>query len=231
MPTGFEAIGDAGNYQIDSSFANMALIRSGALYSEQYTNGSTTNTNPTRVAVTVNAGEVLAVACTALCAVGSIVGTTVYVYVSAAAGTLVEYYIFKPGDTSVSSVGMQIFNESGQITFDSGWKLFDVRHILAGYTSVTLAVGRKYAFVHTQIGTVVIYNRVVNGIPPSVLVSYIRRTQFSCVSINGNSIACQLANVDVAASPPSSGSGAAVNQTIPNNVTPQALIIDVTGYQ
>jgi len=230
MPTGFQSIGDDGNYQIDSSFASLALVRSGSLASQQYTNGSTTNTSPTRVAITLNSDEILAIACTDLCALGSLVGNTAYVYVSAAAGRVVEYFIFKPGSAGMSSSGMQVFNEVGSITFDSGWKLFDVRHIFEGYGSVSLPAGRQYAFVHSQIGTQVSYNRVVNGIPPNSLVSYIRRTAFSCMSINGQTLVSQLANVDVAGTTPSPGNVPALSQTLSNNVTPQFLIIDVTGY-
>lgn len=230
MPVGFESIGDTGRYQVDSNFKNLALIRSGQLLSQQYTNGSTTNTRPTRVAITLNEGEILALACTELCALGSKIGNTVYVYVDSAAGQMVEYYIFKPGGNTSSTFGLQVFSEDGELTFDSGWDLFDVRYILSGYVTASLSAGRKYAFVHSQIGTSITYTQVVNGIPPNSLTSHVRRTMFSAVKISGNSVVCQLSNVDVAATPPSSGAGQPYSETYSNNATPVALIIDVTGF-
>lgn len=231
MPTGFVSIADNGHWQVDSDFAVLSLRRSGQVASQQYSNGATTNSNPTRVAIQVDDGEVLALASTAHCALGVRVGNVAYVYVAAPAGQIIEYYIFAPGTTGISLSGLQVFNEAGQITFDSGWKLFDVRLLLSGHNGTYLAPGRKYAFVHSQINTSILYAQILNGIPPNSFVSYLRRTSYTGVRIVDNYVEAALTTVDVAATPPSpGGSGNAYSETYSNNVNPISIIIDVTGY-
>ena len=123
MIAGFEAINDKGSYQVDSGFPVLALVRSGQLLSQKYTSGETTNTSPTRVAVTVNDGEILAISSGVFSSLGAIVGNVAYIYTDGPAGQLVNYYIFRPGDIPVSTVGLQLFNDLGRLTFDSGWDL------------------------------------------------------------------------------------------------------------
>lgn len=230
MPAGFQSIGTSGSYQIDSNFTNLALDRSGQLSSQQYMAGDTFNTRPTRVAVTLTEGEILAFSCTAAAAVGTRTGNLSYIFVDAPAGTIVKYYIFKPGYTS-STFGLQVYNEAGGLTFDSSWRLFDVRSLVNGYNTWTLAGGREYAVVHTKIATSVRYTRVVNGQPPNQLGSWVRVTAFSCASVVGNSITTRLANVDSWATAPQPGGGSSsYSETYSNGVTPSFIVIDVTGY-
>lgn len=230
MPTGFESIGDSGSYQIDSSFVNLALVRAGTLVSQSYTSGEITSTTPTRVQLTLQDGEILALACTAYCALGSKVGTTAYVYVNAPEGQLVEYYVFRPGTTR-STLGLQVFDENKVITFDSGWKLFDVRRILSGLGTFSLPTNKKYAVVHTRIATSVVYQRVVVGISPNYTSNYFRRTSFSAYRINSGTIACALTVVDIAGTRPTpSPSSNGYMETYANGATALALAIDVTGY-
>lgn len=230
MPVGFESVGDSGSYQVDSDFKNLAMIRSGTVNSQTYTNGETTNTAPTRVAITLNDGEILAIACTQYCAFGSRIGNVAYVYVNAAAGQAVQYYIFQSGGAAASNFGLQVFNENGELTFDAGWNLFDVRHVLSGYGSVNLPAGKKYAFVHSQIATRITYTKVVNGIAPNSFVSFVRVTDFSSVRINGGLVECQLSTVDAGGTRPSPGTGSSYTNQYNNGINPIALIIDVTGF-
>lgn len=230
MPTGFQSIGETGSYQIDNSFVNLALDRSGTLTSQQYTAGETTNTSPTRVELTLNEGEILAISCVSYCALGSKVGNTAYVYVDAPAGRAVEYYIFKPG-TTLSNYGLQVFADNGVVTFDSGWKLFDVRQIMSGTGTLNMPVGRKYAIVHTQIATSIFYAKVVVGMAPNFTVNYIRSTSFSSYRINSGTIECAISAVDLAGTRPvRTGATNSYQNTYQNGVTPQALVLDVTGY-
>lgn len=230
MPVGFESIGDSGNFQVDSSFKNLAMVRSGTVASQQYSNGSTQNTNPSRVGVTLYEGEILAVSCSEYCSLGGKVGDTAYVYVSAPAGQPVNYYIFKPGGLTVSSFGLQVWNEVGELTFDSGWSLFDVRAILSGYNSVSLVVGRKYAFVQCQIGARVDYTRVHNGVPPNSFISDVRVTYYSSVRVVNQTVQCEQSAIDIGATPPRPGPGPGSYDTRSNGVNPISLIIDVTGF-
>ncbi|AZE53545.1 hypothetical protein C4K03_1374 [Pseudomonas synxantha] len=230
MIAGFEAINDKGAYQVDSGFPVLALVRSGQLLSQTYTNGETTNTSPTRVAVTVNDGEILAVSSGVFSSLGSTVGNVAYIYTDGPAGQLVNYYIFRPGEIPASTVGLQLFNDLGRLTFDSGWDLFDVRAIMTGYDTLSLAPGRKYAFVHNQIATRVKYIKVVNGMPPNYMTSYIRTTEFSSYKINSNVIEARLSTIDIAGTrPKASGSSSGFTSTQQNGVVASALIIDVTG--
>lgn len=230
MPTGFVSIADNGNWQIDADVPTLALRRAGRVASQQYTNGSTTNSRPTRVAIQLNDGEILALSCTSHCALGAKEGNVAYVYVDAPAGQIVEYFIFAPGSASVSSSGMQTFDASGRITFDSGWRLFDVRHILFGHEAANLPGGRKYAFVHAMINVSIYYTRVVNGQPPNSFISNVRGTSFTGVSINGGSIRAASTTIDVAATAPRAGTGVGFYETYTNNVNPASIIIDVTNY-
>lgn len=230
MISGFQAIGETGNYQIDSTFKNLALDRKGVLYSQQYTAGETTNTSPTRVQLTLLDGELLALACTVFCSLGSRVGNVASVYVDSAAGAAVEYYIFKPG-SSESNFGLQVFNENSELTFDTSWKLFDVRSIMTGFSSLNLAPNKKYAFIQCQIQAQIYYAKVVVGQQPNTTVNWFRSTSFSSYRINNNLVECAISAVDLAATRPQRVSSAqGYSQTYNNGVTPQALILDVTGY-
>lgn len=230
MPAGFESIGDSGSYQVDSDFKNLALIRAGTVNSQAYTNGETQNTIPSRVGITINDGEILAIACTQYCAFGSRVGNVAYVYVNAQPGQAVQYYIFQSGGAPATNFGLQVFNESAELTFDAGWNLFDVRLVMSGYGSASLPASRKYAFVHSQIATRVTYTKVVNGIAPNSFVSFVRITDFSSIRINGGLIESQLSTVDAGGTRPSPGTGSSYTNQYNNGITPIALIIDVTDF-
>lgn len=230
MISGFQAIGETGNYQIDSTFTNLALDRKGILYSQQYTAGETTNTSPTRVQLTLNDGEILALACTSYCSLGSKVGSVASVYVDTAAGTPVEYYVFKPGTIS-SNFGLQVFNEDSELTFDTSWKLFDVRQIMTGFSDLNLPPSKKYAFVQCQIQSQIYYAKVVVGQSPNTTVNWFRSTSFSSYKITNNLVQCAISAVDLSATRPQRVSSAnGYSQTYNNGVTPQAILIDVTGY-
>lgn len=226
----FESIGDSGNFQVDSNFKNLALNRKGVLASQQYTSGETTNTSPTRVQIVLNDGEILALACTLMCSLGSKVGSTANVYVDGPAGTQVEYYVFKPGG-GPGTFGLEVFDEIGDMTFSSTWKLFDVRRIMTGFTSLSMPAGKKYAFVQTQIQSQIRYVKVVMGQGSNTMTNYFRDTSFSSYRINNNLVECALSAVDLAATrPQNSGTTNGFSQTINNNVSPIALILDVTNF-
>jgi len=229
MISGFQSISDNGNFQVDSTFKNLAMVRKGTLTTQQYTNGATTNTRPTRAALSLADGEIVAFSCSVFCAVGARVGTTLYLYADSPAGAVIEYWIFRPGFT-VGNFGLQVFNEVGDITFDSDWRLFDVRALISGHTTTYLTPGRKYAAVHSQINTNIEYVRMVSGQAPNSFYSFIRITSFSAAAINGGTITTALANIDSWGTRPEPGGGQAYRETYNNGITSLFLVIDVTGF-
>jgi hypothetical protein len=158
MPVGFQAINDSGVYQIDDTYKNLQLItkasvtamtqvNTGILYSGltqywYYDIVVTSATNPV-VALNGNATQWLIIGAV------NISGGTWTFRVYSNADVDFTYYVFDVPTVS-GTVGLEVYNASGQLQFTSGRYPFRVQQ---GVTTVaadgdkvtTLTSGRTYA--------------------------------------------------------------------------------------
>lgn len=229
MPAGLEIFNESNHYQIDSDFTNLALIRKGSGVSQRYTNGSVTMTRPSRIVVTLQPNEIIAFACLQPCGIAYRQGTNVYVHCDAEEGVLIEYWIFAAGSEQ-SSFGLQVFNEAGGLTFDSSWRLFNVRGLTTGLGNMQYFGTGKYAVVPMNVRVDAVYQVSLGGVTPNVFFIYSRATFYgSAICQNGN-VSVSMAALDRYAftrQPPGQTSGPT---TVSNGIEPSYIVIDVTGY-
>ncbi|GEM_PF-6981959 len=156
MPAGFQAFNTAtGSVQVDENYANLALLTKVTITSAANGNWAATATlsvaSPTMPVVAVQSAVFVQ-----LFRVYQSGGNWTFVYHAASAGAAINCYVFgKPVAPSGSGAGLQVFDASGSLTFDSRLKYARVAQMISGasYAStpaVTLPSGRTYAAVQCR---------------------------------------------------------------------------------
>ncbi|SEJ85304.1 hypothetical protein [Achromobacter sp. NFACC18-2] len=124
MPGGLEVYGDSGQVQIDGSTAHITLLRKGTVVS-----GTTTPTGygTSFARIAVNAGEILAFR-PAPGQYANLYGryNGVVSLIVTGLGTAVDYWVFSPHQASGLNYGLQVFNESGGLIYDTGRPVMNV---------------------------------------------------------------------------------------------------------
>lgn len=148
MGAGFQSFNAVnGNFQIDGTYKNLAVIRSGTVTPIK-TVGLDAGPNVYDATITVNAaaGELLAFGCDVYC--GLLWTTANSAKIRVIGPNLVRYYIFGAG-APPGSYGLQVFNETTQeLVFDATWRVFNVVDIRSGYGAVSYVSGREYAVLY-----------------------------------------------------------------------------------
>lgn len=142
MPAGLQVINNSGVLQIDSTYRNFSLLRSGSVTPAVDPNpGANSSSRIAQIAFSPSANELIAVACEDLFGpywakpgiqAFRVVGTS-----------QLRYYVFGVKSSS-DGYGLQVFNAAGTLAFDSSWKPFNVAGVITS-GSVTLAAGRTPA--------------------------------------------------------------------------------------
>jgi len=233
MPAGLEILNGQGSYQIDGNYANLMFVRKGVASTVQAPAGDAMSNNPTRVAITVNAGEFVAYSCPLPAAVAGKSGATVYINVAGPVGTQVSYWIFAAG-SGTSPSGLQVFNEQGALVFDASWKLLNVVGVSAGVGTFQYPTGRTYAvFPQNQ---QIRLQRILSyaGAQPTVYAVYERRLYHMAASMSGSAITVGEAHVDQAVWVRllSGGQGVVTNWDCnqSNGNSSRYIVVDVTGF-
>lgn len=230
MPSGFQVFNDYNALQIDSDFINLALIRKGQVASQNYNEGTVVTTNPTRAYIDIAANEMLAFSCgSAPAAVVFRDGNTVTIAVGAAAGAVINFWVFAPGVTSSTS-GMQVFTDTGALAFDSGWKLLNFRGITQGDGAFVFDPGRTYAVMHQNIRTRHVYRSYYEGVSPNVQIIDVDQMYFSGAQVSGANVTASLVLAQQFVQTRSASSPLGPTGEENNNVTSSFLVVDVTGY-
>lgn len=141
MPAGFQAWGDHGYQQIDGNYRNLRLFDHGICSCDV---ASTTGANIYIGSITVSlSAPVVAFRCSAYCVPQQVdLGNGTFSYRFLTKGpAVVEYFVFSPDvPVSAGSNGLQVFNEGGQLVFDSNDKAMKV----IDFYEVTVGVVRSY---------------------------------------------------------------------------------------
>lgn len=228
MPNGLQVFNDYNLLQIDSDFTNLALVRKGSLSTAAYSNGSVTNTRPTRASVSVGANEIIAFSCASPTAIVAKDGNDVIFSTDAPAGAVITYWIFGING-AVSNSGVQVFKEDGSIAFDSGWQLLKFLGQTAGngnygYPGKAVAVIPQTMYLLTQ------YSSVVQGVSPNVFIVDSRTSNMSAAAISGGSLGISTAVVDAWGMTREYPNEVGPNGQTDNGVVATYLVVDVTGY-
>lgn len=228
MPEGFQAVNDYGTLQIDSDFTNLSVLRRGQLTTANYSNGSVTNTRPTRANLAINDNELVAFACTSPTAIVAKDGNEVVFSTDSPAGAVISYWVFGLAGP-VSNTGLQVFKADGSIAFDAGWQLLKFLGQTAGnggygYPGTTIAVIPQVMYLLTE------YASVVQGVAPAVFILDSRNSRMSAASISGSSLNISTAIVDSWGMTRSYPNEIGPNGQSDNGVVPSYLVVDVTGY-
>lgn len=180
MTAGIEVINDSGSLQIDGTYRNFSLLRSGSIIPSVDPNpGAGPSSRLAEVTFSPSANELIAVACDDLFGpywakpgvqAFRVVGTSP-----------LRYYVFGVKSSS-DGYGLQVFNAAGTLTFDSSWKPFNVAGIITS-GSMTLAAGRTPAVLFLSQAT---YNRgqIVAANPFSWI--FVREYGGGMAQISGN---------------------------------------------
>ncbi|MBV6853746.1 hypothetical protein P2C08_14090 [Xanthomonas perforans] len=221
MPAGLQIINSNGFIQIDETYRNLHFKRKGTATTNVVAPGVAGNSSVQIQISDVNAMMLIAVRCSSLVSMTSynINGSTVTVglVVNARVGATVDWYAFDTApQAAAATYGLQVFNASGQIVFDSAhspMRVVDTYQVngSAGNTR-TYPAGRSYAAVFSP----GIYVVPVNAGPEG--------SNGYAVNLPGVRIGSSSGDVTVAPFQIQGSSGSSFNQTLPSNV----MVIDVT---
>lgn len=228
MFSGIQVFNDYGLLQIDSDFINMCFLRKGSLSTTTYMNGSGVVTNPTRATVTVNDNELIAFSSTVPVAIIGRDGNTVTLAAESPAGATINYWIFG-GASAESDFGLQVYKSDGSLAFDSAWKLMNFLGGTSGNGNTSIPTGKTMAVVPQSMYFNTEYKSVIGGVSPSVFVIDSRVTRMSAAKIESGVLSVSTAIVDVWAFTRTNTGTVGPSGMSDNGVTPQYLMIDVTG--
>lgn len=153
MPAGLQVFNDSGIIQIDGTYSNLQLVARGSATTSMQTLAYNTQPNGTFQYDTPYV-QINFTGTTPVFAVSG--GSTVCVISTAVSGnswtigivtpngpTSFEWFVFDKATPSGTNVGLQVFNESGQLVFDAGQKyirvLGSVLGVVPSYTSGTVS--------------------------------------------------------------------------------------------
>lgn len=225
---------DANLFQIDGDTAHVVLLRKGTYTTQTLPQGLTNKTS--MVSVPVNDGEILAVPNVPFAVAGKANGQW-NLHFFAPAGTAFDAFIFGPYQPSGTRVGMEVYNGSGQLIYDTGRLPLRVLGEVAGVgTFGGFPAGRRLAlFPWTQYVSVE-RSHPAAGVgggatyPPFMLVSLVT-TGFVSSDYSGNVTIQQVEYFsDVSGPYDASRYPGGWDGTWSNNLQNKYSVIDVTGY-
>lgn len=121
MPAGLQVWNDASYTQIDGSTTHAVLLRSGTATTTTFQPGVALDPNNySQCAIPLNPGEILAWSGGAACTFAGVSSGLAYLHAMAAPGSGIPYWVFGAYQPSGINYGLQIFNEAGQMIYDSG---------------------------------------------------------------------------------------------------------------
>jgi hypothetical protein len=121
VPAGLQVWNNQSYTQIDGSTTHTILLRSGSVTTTALPPGLVIDgNNYSQCAVTLNPGEILAFGGNGAVAHAGSAGNTAYLHVMAPPGSPVLYWVFGSYVPSGLNYGLQVFNESGAMIYDSG---------------------------------------------------------------------------------------------------------------
>jgi hypothetical protein len=147
MPTGFQAINDNGTFQIDGEYPQFVLRHKYDVHTTNERTGDNSGSDTYFYGfVTVYDDEILAIRSSGFAAVVSKQGNTTMI-MARSPNALVECYVFGQVFDVGSHFGMQVFNSTGTLVFDSAQKILAMVGFVTGEGWNYYQPGRKYAAI------------------------------------------------------------------------------------
>jgi hypothetical protein len=227
MPAGFQSYNPTtGNFQIDGSYKNLAVVRSGTLTPvKDETVFAGPNVYVVDIPVSPSSGEILAVSCESKFTL--LWNTNSNAIYRVFGQTPVKYYVFNT-NAPLSNYGFQVLNPTTQeVVFDATWKVFNVADIKTSTGVFNYTSGREYAviFLAQSARRVQTWNWII---PNSVFIlrySYITEM----VDISGAQVTILQEEASVVLT---QGTPPPTPETfdLSNGLQMKIMILDVTGY-
>lgn len=146
MLAGFQCFNDAGSFQIDGVYPQFVLRRKFDVATNYWVNGETIGYSG--VAVAVGDDEIVALSSSTPCGITYKQGNSIYLVSKGYVGTAIRVYVFGPiASASGGGMGVQVFNGSGSIIFDSAQKPLIMVGFPTGEGSFTYDGARNYAAI------------------------------------------------------------------------------------
>lgn len=146
MLAGFQCFNDAGAFQIDGVYPQFVLRRKFDVATNYWVNGETIGYS--EVAVSVGDDEIVALSSSTPCAITYRQGGNLLLVSQGYIGTVITVYVFGSiTSASGSGMGIQVFNGSGSIVFDSARKPLIMIGFPTGEGSFTYNGSRNYAAI------------------------------------------------------------------------------------
>lgn len=156
MTYGFKAIGDAGNVQIDDTYSNLHFRGAGSVVTTTLTDGGGGLSGGSYVDVVFTGCKhnLFAIRCSVgatYILLGKSGTTWTYRFIAAregsttsTVGTTIYYWRFDTGPTTSSEGwGLRVWNASGDLTYDSGYKTLVLEDFKQNFTFITPDDGSK----------------------------------------------------------------------------------------
>lgn len=144
MPVGIQVFNDAGTVQIDSTWRNYSLVSVTTLTSSNNAWGETNYAGV--IFQTSNAADLVFCYCTSqffpVCFVQQNGQRAYRVGTGAATGVAVTFYVFRQQTPTSAGFGLQVYNEAGQLTFDSSNQICRI----VGSLPITLSSPTEFFF-------------------------------------------------------------------------------------
>lgn len=234
MPAGLQVINDSGTIQIDSTWANYALIQRVTVTSTARPPWSGPDLTRGAVHAGSQSGDLVFVQCASeFCLSGpnyrnGVREFTVGVF---ALGIPITFYVFRKQPPTASNYGMQVFDAGGELLFDAVSKFSKIKltlatqgNNLANANTYNITPGRNYAIMMPSFTGQLVIRDTPSG-----------NMGFRYLSVNGPKFICQtgavrttgysiFAETIIPLPRPESGT------TVSNYAGGPIIIADVTGF-
>lgn len=230
MTAGLQVWNDSSYLQVDGYNQHMVLLRKGQVTTTALTNGRT-DIPCSMCAIAINPGEILAIPDATFTVAGKYQGAW-QLHTLNGPGTTFDFYVFGPYTPSGTNVGMELYDGSGRLIYDTGRLPMRVAGTVTGVGDFTVgSPGRRYALYPNMLNCHTL--RTSQGDPGSPNRAFIVATFTGGFGrVSGQSVHIQtteyMASVAGPMSPSSIPNGWEID--LDNNVQNQFTVLDITGY-
>ena len=228
MPAGFQSFNPAtGNFQIDGTYKNLAVVRSGSMLSTKVTGiDAGPSVYEVSIPISPSSGEILAVSCSSkICLYWNTNSTALFRVVGE---VQVKYFVFNT-NAPTANYGFQVLNPATQeVVFDATWKVFNVADIITSTGTVDYTAGREYAAIF--LAQSARHKLEWQWIIPNNIYFVRRSYTTETIQMSGETVTVSLDEVSVVLSEATTPPDPPDPFNYSNGLSPRIMILDVTGY-
>lgn len=231
MTAGLQVWNDSSYLQVDGYNQHMVLLRKGQVTTTALTNGRT-DMPCSMCTIAVNPGEILAIPDATFNVAGKYQGSW-QIHTLNGPGTTFDFFIFGPYQPSGINVGLEIYDESQRLIYDSGRLPMRVLGNVAGLGDFTVGVpGRRYALYPNMLSCHL--TRTSQGYTPGSNLQALLIANFTSGfgRVSGQTVHIETTYYMATVAGPVSSSQVPQNWNIDfdNNIQNQFTVLDITGY-